>query len=350
LSDHAQLPVELQGEVQALVQQTKERSGWPARRTLSLLEVPPGSYYRWCRARAWGGPGAPESDSRPSNRGSMYEVLESERQRIVAYALKHPEVRHRELAWKMVDEGVCAVSSSTVYRVLREAGLVCRWKPKVKARGSGRPAPPGRPDELWQTDIRYTKVGKRNYYLLSFLDVYSRYVAYHELLPWMDGLTVSVAAAAAIETLPKEVRPTIQSDHGSGFIAKEFAGTLAESGVGHTWIRPHTPTDNGIIERYHRTIGEKLEEHDLEDFTQAQEVIAGIIDHYNHRRLHSSLSYLRPVDYYRGDPEALLAERRRKLREARALRKQENLKLRQRLIPWPEAENVACPKRRSVSL
>src|SRR3990170_982874 len=54
----------------------------------------------------------------------------------------------------------------------------------------------------------------------------------------------------------------------------------------------------------------------------------------HHRRLHSSLSYLRPVDYYRGDPTTLLAERRRKLQAARQLRKQENLKLRQRLIPW----------------
>jgi transposase InsO family protein len=339
LSDHAQLPVELQCEVQALVQQTKARSGWPVRRTLLVLEIAPGSYYR--RRRAMAGGGVPGADGRPSKRRSLYEVLESERRTIVQYALKHPEVRHRELAWRMLDEGVCGVSSSTVYRVLREAGLVCHWKPKPKVRGSGKPAPPTRADELWQTDIRYTKVGKRNYYLLSFVDVYSRYVAYHELLGWMDGQTVSIAAAAAIETLPKDVRPTIQSDHGSAFVAKEFVGTLAESGVGHTRIRPHTPTDNGIIERYHRTIGEKLEEHELEDFTQARTVIAGIIDHYNHRRLHSALSYLRPADYYRGDPETLLAQRRRKLREARELRKQENLKLRQRLIPWPQAENVA---------
>jgi transposase InsO family protein len=165
-------------------------------------------------------------------------------------------------------------------------------------------------------------------------------VVHHELLTRMDGWSVSVAAAAAIETLPAEVRPTIQSDHGSGFIARELAGTLAESGVGHTLIRPHTPTDNGIIERFHRTLGEKLEDHELADFTQAQAVIAEIIDHYNQRRLHSALSYLRPVDYDRGDPEALLAERRRKLREARELRKQENLKLRQRLLPWAEG-NVA---------
>ena len=101
---------------------------------------------------------------------------------------------------------------------------------------------------------------------------------------------------------------------------------------------PLARQDNGLIERYHRTIKEKLEEHELADFTQAKAVIAGIIDHYNHRRLHSSLSYLRPVDYYRGDPEALLAERRRRLQTARQLRKQENLKLRQKLIPWRQEE------------
>ncbi len=333
MSDHAQLPRELQREVQTLVEQTKQRSGFPVRRTLAALEIPPGSYYRWCRSMAPNGGSSPDPPPRP---GSIYEVLDSERRTILDYALRHAEVRHRELAWKMADEGVCAVSSSTVYRVLREANLICRWKPRGRRQGAGRPAPPIRPDQLWQTDIRYTKVGSRNYYLLSFLDAYSRYIVYHELLTSMDGLSVSIAAAAAIETLPAGVRPTIQSDHGSGFIAREFAGTLAASGVGHTLIRPHTPTDNSLIERYHRTIGERIEAHELGSFTEAKAVIAGLIDDYNHRRLHSSLSFLRPVDYYRGNPDALLARRRRKLQEARELRKQENLKLRQRLIPWTE--------------
>ena len=77
------------------------------------------------------------------------------------------------------------------------------------------------------------------------------------------------------------------------------------------------------------------------DFVGA-EAFDRIIDHYNNQRLHSALSFLRPIDYYRGNPEALLAKRRRKLQMARELRKQENLNLRQRLIPWPkEAKTVA---------
>jgi transposase InsO family protein len=308
------------------------------------LEISRSSYYRW-RATDWMKPTTSRSSA-----GSMYALLDGERQAIIDYALTHPEVRHRELAWRMLDEGVCGVSASSVYRVLREANLVCRWTPKVKAKGQGRSDAPGKADESWQTDIRYVKVGQRNYYLLSFLDVYSRYVVYHELLQSMDGVSVSIGAASALATLPKDVRPTIQSDHGSGFIARDFTETLGESGVGHTLIRPHTPTDNAEIERYHRTIGEKIDEHELQDVTQAKAVIEGIIDHYNHHRLHSSLSFLRPVDYYRGDPEALLAERRRKLQVARELRKQENLKLRQRLIPWPEARTVSYPERKAVSL
>ena len=344
MSDYPQLPPALQREVMALVAETQQRSHWPTRRTLQTLGVSRGSYYRWRKHAAWTLPRV------RSQAGSLYELLDSERQTVVRYALKHPEVRHRELAWRMLDEGICGVSSSSVYRVLREANLVCRWKPKARIQGTGRDAKPTRPDEKWQTDIKYVRVGERNYYLLSFMDVYSRYIVHHELLGCMDGLSVATEAAAAIETLDRTVRPDIQSDHGSGFIAREFAETLREAGVTHKKIRPHTPTDNAEIERCQRTIGEQIDAYELEDFTQAKAVIAAIIATYNDVRLHSALSFLRPVDYYRGDPEALLAERRRKLSTARELRKQENLKLRQRILPWREAETVAYPNRRSVSL
>ena len=52
-----------------------------------------------------------------------------------------------------------------------------------------------------------------------------------------------------------------------------------------------------------------------------------IISAYNNVRLHSALSYMWPVDYYEGDPEALLAARRRKSQTARELWKQDIIKL-----------------------
>lgn len=41
--------------------------------------------------------------------------------------------------------------------------------------------------------------------------------------------------------------------------------------------------------------------------------------------------------------------RRRKLTRARELRKQENIKLRQRLIPFPKDRTITCSKKQSVS-
>jgi len=58
-----------------------------------------------------------------------------------------------------------------------------------------------------------------------------------------------------------------------------------------------------------------------DNFYQARELLADWVRYYNEERLHSALKYLRPVDYDRGNPEVLLAERRRKLREAAARRR-----------------------------
>ena len=320
----------MQREIVSLVEQTKRRSGWSANQTLEVLEIARSTYQRWVKSM-------PEPTSAPrSTPANLYELLPHERQAVIDYALAHPEVRHRELAWRMLDAGVCAVSPSSVYRVLREANLVCRWKPKPKVQGVGREARPSGPDQKWQTDIKYVRGPQGNYYLLSFMDVYSRYIVHHALLRWMDGQTVSVEAAAALEKLNGSAKPEIQSDHGSGFISREFLETLSGFGVMHKKIRPHTPTDNAEIERYHRTVDERLNELEAADFATTAAAVNRIIDHYNNERLHSALSFLRPVDWYRGTPPTLLAERRRKLETARSLRQQENLKLRQGLLPWRE--------------
>jgi transposase InsO family protein len=235
----------------------------------------------------------------------------------------------------MVDEGVAFLSASSVYRILKEAHLVHRWSPRRRKPGDTR-LQPLFPDQVWQADIMYVKVADRNYYLVQFVDAYSRYITHQELMTRMDGDAVSLAAAAALEKLEasgsKRV-PVIQTDNGSGFISREFKVELSQRQITHQRIHPHCPEQNGIIERTNRTVREQLSEVELKGLTEAREVLGRITDWYNHERRHSSLHFLRPVDYYRGNPETLLEQRRLKLQQARHRRREANLELQQGTLP-----------------
>jgi hypothetical protein len=84
---------------------------------ISSLGIKKSSYYRWIK-------GVDKSLDPP--RRSVYEVLPEEKERIISYALRYPNLSHRLLAWKMVDEDVAYVSPSSVYRILKAENLVCR--------------------------------------------------------------------------------------------------------------------------------------------------------------------------------------------------------------------------------
>ena len=103
-----------------------------------------------------------------------------EKEAIVTYQQAHPLEGYRRLAFMMLDDDIVAVSPSSVYRVLGQAGLMRRYNTKPSKKGTGFHQPSG-PHRHWHVDISYINIAGTFYYLCSILDGYSRYIVHWEI-------------------------------------------------------------------------------------------------------------------------------------------------------------------------
>ena len=60
-----------------------------------------------------------------------------EKEAIIGFHLKNPLEGYRRLTFMMLDAEVVAVSPASVWRVLKQAGLLSRWKDKPSRKGTG---------------------------------------------------------------------------------------------------------------------------------------------------------------------------------------------------------------------
>lgn len=244
-----------------------------------------------------------------------------ERQAIIDFHDKNPLEGYRRLCFMMLDEDVVAVSPSTVYRVLKEAGRLDRKSAASSSKGQGFKQPE-KPHRHWHIDISYINVSGTFYYLITILDGYSRYIVHYDLRESMTEVDVEIVCQVALEKHPG-VKPRIISDNGPQFIAKDFKAFVRFSGMTHVTTSPYYPQSNGKLERYHGTIKKEcIRPKSPRDRTEATSQIGSWVRHYNETRLHSAIGYVTPADCLCGLAAEIHAERDRKLEQARLRRRQ----------------------------
>jgi transposase InsO family protein len=246
---------------------------------------------------------------------------EWEKQTIVNYFQDHPDQGYRRLTYMMLDADIVAVSPSSTYRVLRQAGLLKRWNESHKSsKGTGFQQPL-EPHEHWHMDISYINVAGTFYYLSSVLDGYSRSIVHWEIREAMTEADVEIVLQRAKEAVP-DVHPRVISDNGPAFIARDFKEFIRISGMTHVRTSPYYPQSNGKIERWHQSIKrECIRPKTPLTLEQARRVVADYVHHYNTERLHSAIAYVTPLDKLNGRAEQIFAERDAKLAQAREARR-----------------------------
>jgi putative transposase len=244
---------------------------------------------------------------------------EWEKKAIVDFHLKNPLEGYRRLTFMMLDADVVAVSPSSVWRVLGQAGLLKKWNGKESRKGTGFEQPL-KPQQHWHIDVSYINIGGTFYYLCSVLDGFSRFIVHWDVRESMTETDIEIILQSAKEKYP-DAKPRIISDNGPQFIARDFKEFIRISGMTHVRTSPYYPQSNGKLERWHQSIKQECIRPGtpltLED---ARRLIAAYVDHYNTVRLHSAIGFVAPADMLAGRQAEIHAARDRKLEEARRQR------------------------------
>ena len=118
---------------------------------------------------------------------------------------------------------------------------------------------PSAPNGLWQTDVTYIHIpGHGWWYGVTVIDYYSRYLLACHFTPSYRATDVNAAlnaARAEAERLhgPLAKSPFLVTDNGSSFLARAFRRHI-DGDYAHVRIGYRTPTQLGLLERFHQTL------------------------------------------------------------------------------------------------
>jgi putative transposase len=291
------------------IRKWSQKTGLSIERLLQWLELSAGKYYDW--AQRYG-----KINQHNARVPRDFWLADWEKVAILDFQLRYPVEGYRRLTYMMMDADVVAVSPSSVFRVLRDAGRLGYFPRHPSKKGTGFQQPLA-PHEHWHIDIAYINIHGTFYYLCAVLDGASRYIVDWSLRESMREPDVEVLLQRAKEQFP-DAHPRIISDNGPQFIAQDFKEFIRISGMTHVRTSPYYPQSNGKMERWNGSIKSECIRPGVPlSLDDAIRLVKQYVRVYNEQRLHSAIGYITPKAMLEGRRQQIHAERDRKLEAAR---------------------------------
>jgi transposase InsO family protein len=225
------------------------------------------------------------------------------------------------IAWHLSEQHQLMVSPATIWRTLKQAGLITP-EPGKKPKAAFVCFAAEQPNEMWQTDFTHYRLicpdGRpgADVEILTFLDDHSRYAL---SITCHQPVTGPAVVAGFRQTVADHGIPaSVLSDNGMVFTTRfaggpagrntinGFSAELRAIKVIQKHSRPNHPTTCGKVERFQQTLKKWLKAQPRQPTTIAE--LQALCDtfrgYYNNSRPHRSLNRRTPLAAYQARPKA----------------------------------------------
>ena len=279
----------------------RHKTRWPITLVCDVLGVSASGYFESVRR---------SQQERPSKPGAGRIGNEALLAHIRAI---HAEVK-QEYGWPRMWKELVArgfrIGKERVRRLMQQHGIRARGKRKFVATTDSRhdlPIAPNllqrnftsdAPNRVWAGDITYIATDEGWLYLAAVIDLFSRQVVGWSMQPHMHSSLVTDALRMAWFRRQPEGGLIFHSDRGSQYCGQEFQNALRECAMQSSMSRKGDCWDNAPTESlWGRLKVGRLYGRRFETRRQAMDEVIDWLTFYNHRRLHSTLGYVSPMQY-----------------------------------------------------
>jgi len=277
----------------------QKAAGFPVAAACQAAGVTRSAYYAWTTERRQGLAGRQREQAR-----LVGEIRRIHARSHGTYGAPRVTVELRRRGWK--------VNHKRVERLMRTHGIV-GYRPRrrrslTRPDTAAAPAPdllgrlfdPDQPDVAWCSDVTYIPTDEGWLYLASVIDLASRHPLGYSMATHHDATLVCDALGAAVATRGGQpMHGTVfHSDRGSEYTSAACIQACQRLGLRRSMSRTGSCQDNAVAESWFASLKvELVNRHHYRTRAQARAAIFRWIAWYNRSRLHSTRSYLPPLEW-----------------------------------------------------